>query len=124
MVQFFLTILKLGRALYVVWKDIESRHILFLVLGLLLAGTIFYSNIEGWSVFDSLYFSVVTLATVGYGDLSPKTTFGKAFTMIYILVGIGLFVAVAQAFATGIIHRKDGSHKKSNSDHDQRGRRA
>jgi voltage-gated potassium channel len=114
----FLTILKLGRVLYVVWRDIGSRHILILVLGLLLTGTIFYSNIEGGSVFDSLYLSVVTLATVGYGDPSPKTTFGKAFTIIYILVGIGLFVAVAQAFATGIIHRKGKGHTKSKSDHD------
>jgi voltage-gated potassium channel len=51
---------------------------------------------------DSLYFSVITLATVGYGDLAPVTTAGKLFTIIYILVGIGLFVAVARHLATGL----------------------
>jgi voltage-gated potassium channel Kch len=39
---------------------------------------------------DSLYFRVVTLTTVGYGDLSPQTSIGKIFTMIYIILGLGI----------------------------------
>jgi potassium channel subfamily K len=33
-----------------------------------------YSRLEGWSPVEALYFSVVTLATVGFGDLHPTTT--------------------------------------------------
>jgi hypothetical protein len=36
---------------------------------------------------DSLYFSVITLATVAYGDFSPYTMAGKIFTVFYIFIG-------------------------------------
>jgi len=73
------------------------RPIVGLLVGLLVFGTVFYHRVEGWSVLDSLYFCVITLATVGYGDFSPKTDLGKIVTMIYILVGIGLLIAVVNA---------------------------
>merc|ERR1719487_589085 len=44
--------------------------------------------VEPWSVIDSLYFSVVTISTVGYGDLVPGTRGAKIFTMFYIFFGI------------------------------------
>src|SRR3954469_14521323 len=53
-------------------------------------GTVVYHLVEHFSWVDSYYFSVVTLATVGYGDFSPHTTFGKIFTTFYILAGVGL----------------------------------
>ena len=58
-----------------------------------LSGTIFYSTVEGWGALDSLYFSVSTLATIGYGDLHPTTPLSKVFTMVYIVLGVGVFVA-------------------------------
>ena len=64
--------------------DDAFRATLFLFVGLLVAGTVVYSIVEGWSPLDSLYFSVVTLATVGYGDLHPVTDLGKAFTIVYL----------------------------------------
>jgi len=36
---------------------------------------------------------VVTLTTVGYGDFSPQTTFGKIFTTFYIFAGVGILTA-------------------------------
>jgi hypothetical protein len=41
-----------------------------------------------WSTVESFYFAVVTMSTVGYGDLAPESTFGKLFTAVYILVGV------------------------------------
>lgn len=62
------------------------------VIILLAAGTLFYANVEGWRLIDALYFSVTTLATVGYGDLYPKTDIGKLFTVVYIMIGVGLLL--------------------------------
>lgn len=60
-------------------------------------GTIFFHFIEGWRWIDSLYFSVITLTTVGYGDFSPQTDLGKIVAIIYILVGIGLIMGFIDA---------------------------
>ncbi len=67
--------------------------ILWLVV-LLLAGMVFYHFVEGWSWLDALYFCVITLATVGYGDLAPTTPEAKIFTMVYLFLGISIFVSV------------------------------
>ena len=67
---------------------------LFLWLGILLViGLIFYRQVEGWSWVDSLYFSVITLTTIGYGDLSPTTPLSKLFTSAYAILGLTIFAA-------------------------------
>ncbi len=52
-----------------------------------LAGIIGYSTIEGWSLFDSLYMTVITIASVGYGETHPLSFEGRLFTIILILCG-------------------------------------
>jgi hypothetical protein len=47
----------------------------------------------------SLYFSVVTLTTVGYGDHSPSTAAGRFFTILYIFVGLGIVLGFVNAVA-------------------------
>jgi hypothetical protein len=79
--------------------DPKFRAVSGSLVTLLVCGTIFYSFVEGWSALDSLYFSVVTLTTVGYGDLAPKTAAGKIFTIIYLLMGISVIVMFANQLA-------------------------
>jgi voltage-gated potassium channel len=93
MPSFFLTLARFIRAFGHGLKDAEFRALLFVVVGLLFSGTIFYSTVEGWGALDSLYFSLSTLATIGSGDLHPTTPLSKVFTMVYIVVGVGVFVA-------------------------------
>ncbi len=56
---------------------------------------------ERW--LDRLYFCVITLATVGYGDFSPKTDLGMIFAMLYIFIGIGLLIAVFTHLADALL---------------------
>ena len=58
-----------------------------LILGI---GTVFYHFVENITWLDSYYFSVVTLTTVGYGDIVPHTAAGKLFTTFYLMIGIGI----------------------------------
>ena len=72
-------------------------------------GAVFYRFVEDLVWVDSIYFSVITLTTVGYGDFSPTTTTGKVFTIFYVLAGIGIFVAVVTEVGAHLIEeRKQG----------------
>lgn len=74
-------------------KDEEYRQLLITTLAILALGTVVYRYLEGWNWIDSLYFSVITLTTIGYGDFSPQTDAGKLFTIFYILIGIGIILS-------------------------------
>jgi voltage-gated potassium channel Kch len=68
---------------------------LFGAVALLLAsGAQIYHRLEGWSYLDAFYFTIITLTTVGYGDFSPQTDLGKIFSMLYILIGLGIIGAL------------------------------
>ena len=106
MFAFLLTLASLVRGVWNGLKDPEFRGLLTLAGGLLLSGTVFYRGVEGWSVLDSLYFSVTTLTTVGYGDLAPSTPGSKVFTIIYLLVGVGVLVAFVGRLAANILEAR------------------
>ena len=109
MPAFLLLFIRFLRSIWHGLKDDEFRSLFYWVAGFLALGTWFYTKVEHWSILDSLYFSVITLTTVGYGDFSPQTTPGKIFTMIYVLVGLGLISGFVYLLAdrTGIIKKSD-----------------
>jgi hypothetical protein len=78
------------RTLISFWRDPAYLSLLFATNFFLAIGTIAYRYLEDWSWLDSLYFSVITLTTIGYGDFSPKATLGKLFTIGYIIIGVSL----------------------------------
>lgn len=88
------------------------QYLTLIALTTLGIGTIFYHFVEGWKWLDALYFSVVTLATVGYGDFTPKTDLGKTFTIVYILAGIAIIAAFAHSLFERAIKRKEEREKK------------
>ena len=107
MLSLFLGLARLGQSIARSFRDPQFRALLLLYGALLLIGTVFYVRTEGWSVLDALYFCVVTLATVGYGDFAPRTSVGKVFTIVYILIGAGVFVVLAAELAVGVIKLGD-----------------
>ena len=64
--------------------------ILLIFLGSILIGGYVYSVAEGWRLLDSLYFIIVTMTTIGYGDFVPKTDLGKILTMLFSFIGVGM----------------------------------
>lgn len=107
----------LFRQIGMLFKKPEARAMTIWMLGLLLVGTVFYHQIEGWSWLESFYFCVITLSTVGYGDLDPTTSTSKIFTVIYIFIGLSIFVSfvnmLAQQRAEIHSHRTGKQFKKS-----------
>lgn len=69
--------------------DLSLWECLYLTLILLAIGvTVFSLLVEKWSFVESLYFTLVLLTTVGYGDMAPTTPAGKMFTAIFALCGV------------------------------------
>lgn len=99
MISVFVVFRKLFRAVRAGLSDPTFRGTLQLALVLLVAGTLFYARVEHWTLFHSFYFSVTTLTTVGYGDFTPQTEVGRAFTILYVLIGLGVLLSVVTQIA-------------------------
>lgn len=75
------------------------------LVSLVAAGTVGYRIIEGWTWFECFYMTVITLATIGYGEPAGITTMGRLFTVGLIVSGVGTvgyaLTAVAQSIIQG-----------------------
>jgi voltage-gated potassium channel Kch len=78
-----------------VWQMYSTQIIALVIVAVIGIGTVVYRYLEDWGWVDSLYFSVITLTTVGYGDLTPTSSASKLFTVVYIVSGISLLGAAA-----------------------------
>ncbi|NPA49329.1 MAG: potassium channel protein [Thermodesulfobacteria bacterium] len=78
---------------------------LFLLILVLFVGTMGYFLIEGWSLFDALYMTIITLSTVGYGEVHPLSEAGRLFTIFLIFAGVGIafyvFTMVTETIISG-----------------------
>lgn len=94
------------KALKALLTDPASRALLLTTLLSIGGGVVFYQRVEDLSWVDSLYLTVMTLTTVGYGDVSPQTSGGRLFTVFYVLLGIGLVAALISEIARSIIDER------------------
>jgi hypothetical protein len=79
------------------------------ILILVIFGTWFYTYSEGWRVVDSLYFTVMTLTTVGYGDFVPSHDVSKIVTVVYGIISIPIMLFILGVLAENYFeHRMKG----------------
>lgn len=83
-------------------KLLSSLVILILVL---VVGTVGYVSLEQMRVIDALYMTVITITTVGFGEIHPLSDHGKIFTIFLIMVGIGIFALFVSMFAEWLLQK-------------------
>lgn len=98
------SVLRLIKAIFKSWDVPRFKTGLTLAILILLSGTFFYRQVEGWSWVDALYFCAVTVSTVGSAELAPRTDLGKVFTVVYIFVGVGVFINLFMQFTRALLH--------------------
>ncbi len=84
----------------------RRSRVRFVVVAVLVAigiGTAMFRAIEGWSILDSLYVTVQTLTTVGYGDRTPESTAGRAFATAFMLFGVGIVLYALTSAVQSIV---------------------
>ncbi|KAF3436607.1 hypothetical protein FNV43_RR23699 [Rhamnella rubrinervis] len=106
----------------------------FLLLLYLSVGVVIYSfnrdNFSGTEthpVVDALYFCIVTMCTIGYGDIAPLTPLTKMFSCVFVLVGFGFIDILLSGVVNYVLDLQENlilagihqSHNNSHSHHDQ-----
>jgi voltage-gated potassium channel len=85
----------------------RAISILFITIMLFVTGTAGYFFIEGWSLLDSFYMTVITLTTVGFGEIWPLSPNGRLFTIFLIIGGVSIvaysLTTTAELIVTGNI---------------------
>lgn len=98
------------------WKIVREEVILFLIvtaifLYLASAGIYYFENPQQPEIFSSIFtsgwWSVVTLTTVGYGDVYPITTGGKLFTFFILMIGVGIVTIPAGLVSSALTKARD-----------------
>jgi voltage-gated potassium channel len=79
------------------------RNALIALALAILFGTIGFTLIEGWSLSDSLYVTIQTLTTVGYGDVPPHTGAGRTFAVVIMLIGVGGVALAASTIVQSVV---------------------
>ncbi len=105
--RFILAVDRLTEALNEIRRELLALVILSLMLVYLAACGIHYFEREVQpedfgSILDSMWWAIVTLTTVGYGDVFPKTAGGKFFTAVVTLIGVGL-VAIPSGLLASVL---------------------
>jgi voltage-gated potassium channel Kch len=77
------------------------------MLAVLVLGTVGFTLAEKLPIYDAIYFSIVTVTTVGYGDISPHTALGKVLAIFLILGGVGTFMGVVANFTEMLLSRRE-----------------
>lgn len=83
------------------------------IMLLIALGTTVYSAFEEWSLLDALYATIITITTVGYGDLNPQTLTGRIFSIFFTLAAIGFASYAISTLAAVTIEHELERYKRN-----------
>ncbi len=83
------------------------RVFLMLLVGVVLLGMAGFMALEGLSLTDAFYFTMVTITTVGYGDIHPLTRTGKLLAVVLIVTGVGTFLGVVANVTESLLNKRE-----------------
>ncbi|MGB0454991.1 MAG: potassium channel family protein [Bacteriovoracaceae bacterium] len=84
--------------------NLKAKLTLFCILiALTLVGTIGFMTIEGWTFLESLYMTIITLTTIGYGEVKPLSEIGKIFNILLMCIGVGMATFTLTRFMAEIL---------------------
>jgi len=92
------------------------RRYLAVFTVLLSVGIIGFMFFENMSLTNAIYFSIVTMATVGYGDIHPQTEIGKILALIVIIGGVGTFLGVIASITDLFANRREEAIRQQKLD--------
>ena len=87
-------------------SNITRRRLAYATLAIVLmitGGAAGFHLIEGWNWIDSVYVATETVTTVGYGDIPPRTTAGKIFATVFMLLGVGTVLYALTVLAQAVL---------------------
>lgn len=93
-------------------KTNNFNYTLLIGILVLIVSSILMTFIEKIDFFDSLWWSIVTVTTVGYGDIYPKTILGKIVATILMFMGIGLIGSLTSTISTYFINKENKSNEE------------
>jgi hypothetical protein len=115
-ISFILTLKRLVSAIFRLGKEPLFRTLLGTLAIIVLSGTLFYRQTEGWALLDSFYFAFVSLIpTSVHTGLIPEASLSKWFTMIYLVVGVGVMMMILIRMGLAIVKFERSEEKKSES---------
>jgi voltage-gated potassium channel len=93
---------------------LRLRVYISILIIVILVGILGMMVFENRTLLDSFYFVVVTISTVGYGDIHPVTEAGKLLTIGIILIGVGCFVGLAATTLDLMIENRERATRLRN----------
>ncbi|PWZ33553.1 Two-pore potassium channel 2 [Zea mays] len=92
--------------------SIARRAIVSVILYISIGVLVYMTNVEGFKgkstfkLVDALYFTIISLCTIGYGDIVPCTTFTKVFTCLFLLVGVRFIDLMLNGLLTNVLDKQ------------------
>jgi voltage-gated potassium channel len=101
-------------------EEVVTSIFILLILLMIVSTLMYYAEHEAQpqkfrNVFDAMWWAIITLTTVGYGDIYPVTLIGKILASIAAILGIGMFAIPAGILASGFLEEIQKKRRKKSS---------